>query len=353
MAISSRCGLWRAKCRVQVAGWLSSLRGLLMRHAIQVTMLLVSIAFSVAACTPHPGWPTSTRPIVKIGLVAPFEGLNRQAGYEALAAMQEAIRDHQPLLAAAGIDVLPLALDDRGLPTQAQRAAQKIGIDPAVRAVVGPLTPQTAQTAAESIGVENSPMLWVAPFAVARTGGFVELAPQSFTPHANSTSFWLTTVIEQVGAEMRRQDRTRFVVAGRLEGWLQEDAEFWQELAGLPVTTVTEPADVQVGDGVLWLDSPDAAAEFLDRLRPTHSTVPIWIGLLGGDSLLRKLRDWDGPIYGMVWHNADYASWANTHEPATPTAYLVYRATQQTLYSLLGQELTSGAEWQLIIQNQP
>src|SRR3954452_7384256 len=78
---------------------------------------------------------TSIRPIVKIGLIAPFEGLYRQSGYDALEAMRQAMADCTP----AGVDVLPLALDDSGDPAQAQRAAQKMLVDPAVRAVVGPL----------------------------------------------------------------------------------------------------------------------------------------------------------------------------------------------------------------------
>ena len=52
----------------------------------------------MAACT-------DVQPVVKIGLVAPFEGLYRRTGYDALAAMRAAIAD-QP---APGVNVLPLA----------------------------------------------------------------------------------------------------------------------------------------------------------------------------------------------------------------------------------------------------
>src|SRR5688500_13064399 len=75
---------------------------------------------------------TSIRPIIKIGLIAPFEGLYRQSGYTALDAMRQAMAECTP----PGMDVLPLALDDSGDPARAQRAAQKLLIDPSVGAIV-------------------------------------------------------------------------------------------------------------------------------------------------------------------------------------------------------------------------
>ena len=78
---------------------------------------------------------TSVRPTLKVGLLAPFEGLHRRSGYAALAAVRAAVADFP--YAEAG--VLPLALDDGGQPQGAQRAAQKLLADGRVAAVVGPL----------------------------------------------------------------------------------------------------------------------------------------------------------------------------------------------------------------------
>ncbi|MFZ1771520.1 MAG: ABC transporter substrate-binding protein, partial [Caldilinea sp.] len=87
----------------------------------------------LAACT-------DVRPLVKIGLIAPFEGLYRRTGYEALAAMRQALAD-----APTGpVAIIPLALDDSADPTRTVRAAEKLLVDPQVQAVVGPLSPALA-----------------------------------------------------------------------------------------------------------------------------------------------------------------------------------------------------------------
>src|SRR3954463_1255363 len=59
-------------------------------RVILITMLMVFLS----GCA-------SIRPIVKIGLIAPFEGLYRQSGYDALDAMRQAMAECTP----AGVDV--------------------------------------------------------------------------------------------------------------------------------------------------------------------------------------------------------------------------------------------------------
>src|SRR5262245_10088378 len=79
------------------------------RKLLYGIFLVVALVSLLAGCS-------SIRPIVKIGLIAPFEGLYRQSGYVALDAMRQAMIDCTP----PGVDVLPLALDDNGDPRQAQ-----------------------------------------------------------------------------------------------------------------------------------------------------------------------------------------------------------------------------------------
>ncbi len=93
--------------------------------------------------------------MVKIGLIAPFEGLYRESGYEALAAMRSAIAD-SPLPSQVRIDILPLALDDSADPQRSGRAAAKMLADPAVAAVVGPLFPGSGSSAGEQLAGAES-----------------------------------------------------------------------------------------------------------------------------------------------------------------------------------------------------
>ena len=99
-------------------------------------MLLLCIGLFFTACI-----PASTPQVVKIGLIAPFEGLYRRTGYAALAEMRKVLAAHVP--ASTAYRILPVALDDGGDPEQARRAAQKLLVDPEVQVIVGPLFPHT------------------------------------------------------------------------------------------------------------------------------------------------------------------------------------------------------------------
>jgi hypothetical protein len=87
-------------------------------------------------------------PVVKVGLVAPFEGRHRDVGYDVLYSARLAVRE---INAAGGIDgtrIALVALDDGGNPEYAQATARSLLIDPNVVAVVGHWLPETTETAA-------------------------------------------------------------------------------------------------------------------------------------------------------------------------------------------------------------
>ncbi len=88
------------------------------QFSILCFLLTLIATLFLAGC--NGGTYTNTRPVVKIGLIAPFEGLYRESGYEALAAMRSAIAD-SPLPSQVRIDILPLALDDSADPFPGQR----------------------------------------------------------------------------------------------------------------------------------------------------------------------------------------------------------------------------------------
>jgi ABC-type branched-subunit amino acid transport system substrate-binding protein len=89
----------------------------------------------------------STQPVVKIGLVAPFEGRYRPLGYEAIYAARLAIREINARGGLNGHRIELVALDDRGEPEKAITAARQLVLDPQVVAVVGHLRPDSSDAA--------------------------------------------------------------------------------------------------------------------------------------------------------------------------------------------------------------
>ncbi len=108
---------------------------------LRLSILLSLYLLILAACT------VSTQPVVKIGLVAPFEGRYRSIGYEAIYAARLAIRKINAQGGINGQRVELVALDDRGEPAQAIAAARQLVLDPQVVAVIGHLRPDSTAAA--------------------------------------------------------------------------------------------------------------------------------------------------------------------------------------------------------------
>lgn len=79
----------------------------------------------------------SVQPVVKIGLVAPFEGAQRELGYDAIYAARLAVREINEAGGIGGTRVALVALDDRGDVALAEEMAVSLTIDPDVVAVIG------------------------------------------------------------------------------------------------------------------------------------------------------------------------------------------------------------------------
>ncbi len=79
----------------------------------------------------------SVSPVVKIGLVAPFEGENRAIGYDVIYAARLVVREINEAGGIGGYRVALVALDDGGDPELARQTAASLAIDPAVVAVLG------------------------------------------------------------------------------------------------------------------------------------------------------------------------------------------------------------------------
>jgi hypothetical protein len=270
------------------------------------TVLMASICL-LAACVP-------VRPMIKIGLMAPFEGLYRRTGYEALAAMRLALTE-TPI---AGVDLLPLALDTSIDP---QRAAQKLLADQRVRAVVGPQSPELFAQIAPFI--DSTGVVWVTPYAIDPASG------QFVSPTTDES--WATGLVVAVVHAAQNRGNTRLVLAGWTPGWPQYSVDEWTERTGLPVVITNETNAVQSTDVIFWMGNAADGADYLARLRAVQPTVPFWLGPQGSDPVFAERVATIEFVYWATWLGEDYAQWAVNHTPATPTAYLVYQATRQAI----------------------
>jgi len=98
-------------------------------------------------------------PLVKIGLVAPFEGANRPIGYDVIYSARLAVREINQAGGIDGVMVALVALDDSSEPDLAAQAAASLVIDPAVVAVIGHWGQQTTMAAAPIYQQAGLPLL--------------------------------------------------------------------------------------------------------------------------------------------------------------------------------------------------
>jgi len=92
--------------------------------------------------------PGDAAPIIKIGVIAPFEGAGRPLGYAVLPAIKAAAAEANASGAFGRYQVLVTAFnDDLHGPTAAVQA-QALALDPEVLGVVGPWSAETVAAAA-------------------------------------------------------------------------------------------------------------------------------------------------------------------------------------------------------------
>ncbi len=265
------------------------------------------------------------RPVVKIGLLAPFEGLHRESGYEALSAMRAALADY-PL---DEFEALPLALDTSADPAQARRAAAKLLRDDSVAAVIGPLQARQVFAVADIMAASD-----------------VDWRP----PTVSATAETVRALVRAIILNMSGQN---IVVAGLDSGWPLLSEEELSSNTGKTVTIIEGEASAAAADGVLWLGSAPEGAAFLGRLRLQSRTIPFWTTAIAGDPvfhslLLERLNGTPpGPIYWVVAPGEignHFNDWAATHTDAAPTAFAVYHATRRTLQQISGDDVHSNVQ---------
>jgi ABC-type branched-subunit amino acid transport system substrate-binding protein len=103
-------------------------------------------------------------PTIKIGLVAPFEGLYRSTGYEVLFAVKIALQERNQAQGLQGYRVELVALNDFNHPAEAARQAQALITDPDILGVVGHST--SASTLAALPVYQEAGLAMVVPWTV-------------------------------------------------------------------------------------------------------------------------------------------------------------------------------------------
>jgi hypothetical protein len=110
-----------------------------LRHGL----LLAALSLLLAACCPN------VKPTVKIGLSAPFEGRDRDLGYEVLYAVRLAVRERNEEGGVGGSHLVEMvALNDLNEAAEAAAQAYEMHADPDVLAVLGGWSPQASAAAA-------------------------------------------------------------------------------------------------------------------------------------------------------------------------------------------------------------
>lgn len=111
-----------------------------------MTMLLLTGCASVA-------------PVIKVGLVGPFEGANRAVGYDVIYSARLAVREINQAGGIGGYRVALVALDDSSDPQLAREVAASLVVDPAVVVVIGHWTAQTTAAAAPIYAAAGLPFI--------------------------------------------------------------------------------------------------------------------------------------------------------------------------------------------------
>ena len=289
-------------------------------QSLNLSISLLLFCFILTSCTSIP-------PVIKIGLLAPFEGLQRRSGYVALTAMRQAIADSTP----ANVAIMPLAVDSGADPAAAERAARKLLQDEAVQAIVGPYTPflmQSIQPLMTSTGLP-----WLVPFVVTPTNGFV-------TPDADSD--WALPLLTAATEAATTLGSQRLMIAG----WTPVTATAAQTRFALPLVMDTITA-IQATDAVFWLGNAKDGAAYFTALRNRFPAVPFLLAPYADDPIFSEQTAISGPVYVLYWQDDGYGQWRTRYPDQPPVAYLTYRATQIAIAQKLGQPTRANPSWRL------
>lgn len=132
-------------------------RGLALRLLLSILGLALLVACGL------PGRSSDAARVVKIGLIAPFEGVGRPLGYAVLPAVRAVIAEANASGELGGYRVALVALNDDLDPATAASQARALAQDSAIMAVLGPFGQDTAATAAPILNAAGISTMLAAP----------------------------------------------------------------------------------------------------------------------------------------------------------------------------------------------
>jgi ABC-type branched-subunit amino acid transport system substrate-binding protein len=142
--------MWRNANKWEIGDWRVEIS--LSVTGLQFLVSISLFALLLAGCN-------SVAPVVKIGLVGPFEGRYREIGYDVIYSARLAVREINQAGGIGGYRVALVALDDGGDLTLARETAESLILDPAVVAVVGHWLTETTTVAAPIYAEAGLPFL--------------------------------------------------------------------------------------------------------------------------------------------------------------------------------------------------
>jgi ABC-type branched-subunit amino acid transport system substrate-binding protein len=133
-------------------------------------------------------------PVIKIGLVSPFEGQYRPIGYDAIYSARLAVRQINSTGSIGKYRLALVALDDSGDPSLAAETAAALTVDPAVVAVLGHWLPSSTAAARSIYQKAELPLIPLGEFP------FLETSPENF-PAEFLASYAAVTPFDEVAGE--------------------------------------------------------------------------------------------------------------------------------------------------------
>lgn len=134
----------------------------------------------------------STPPVVKLGLIAPFEERYRDDGYAALHAVRLAVQERNAAGGVAGRQVALVALNDNGRPDEARQRAANLAVDRDVLGVLGPM--QYDAAAGPALVAQGMP--WIPLGSLTPAG-----QPDAFAVAAYDAANLLLDAMERAGRQ--------------------------------------------------------------------------------------------------------------------------------------------------------
>lgn len=128
-----------------------------MRLAAVAALACVALLVSGCALLRSSDLPGSAAPVVKLGVIAPFEGAGRPLGYAVLPAIKAIAAEANTSGSLGPYRLAVVAFNDNLDPQTAVEQAKALALDKDVVAVIGPFTQETADAARPALAAAGLP----------------------------------------------------------------------------------------------------------------------------------------------------------------------------------------------------